>query len=818
MQRFENMIKNILVTILLLLSANALFAVNVKGKISDQKNEAIPFASIFVAGTTIGTTSNESGFYALALVPGKYAITVKSIGYATLTKEVEVDNQEQEINFSLKEETILIRELTVNADAEDPAYAVIRNAIKKRKFYKEQVDAFSCDVYIKGVQKLKKKPKKVMGLKVNLNASWDTASGIIYMSESVSKYNFKQPNKIKEIMISSLVSGNNQAFSFNQASDMFFNFYENVLDVIGLGPRGFISPISNNAFLTYRYKLIGTFYEQGKLINKIQVIPKRKNDPAFAGIIYIMEDSWRIHSTNLYLTKDAQIDFVDTLYIDQVYLPVSNDVWMPFSNNYTFTFDVLGFKGSGNYVSMNSNYVLNPEFPPHFFNNKLLEINEGANKKDTAYWNSYRPVPLTAVEKRDYVWRDSITVIKESKPYKDSVDRVNNKFRLINMIGGYQYANTFKKKSFRINSPISTVLFNTVQGLTIGSRLTYTQGLEKLRKNTFSGLIGYGFANKTFFGDLSVNRQYNPLKFASFTIRAGSIFEQYQPASISDLLNTSYTLLDERNYLKVYKSDFLSLKHSSEIVNGLYLSINADYAYRSAVINHSTFTLVNKDNRIFLSNNPVDLNNNAPAFKAHHLFKIKPEVTIKFKQQYLSQPDAKVILDSKYPELKLAYTLGYTSNSTKKSYFDRATINLSQTIPLKLFGELSYEVSAGKTLLSKPLYFMDFMHFNGNKTLFSNLETGNFMLLDYYAFSTDDYFVQAHTIYNLEGFFFNKIPALKLLRLQEIISFHYLKNDKVNNYAEIGFGVQRLFARVEFVTAYSSQTKLSSGIRLKLGF
>ena len=98
------------------------------------------------------------------------------------------------------------------------------------------------------------------------------------------------------------------------------------------------------------------------------------------------------------------------------------------------------------------------------------------------------------------------------------------------------------------------------------------------------------------------------------------------------------------------------------------------------------------------------------------------------------------------------------------------------------------------------------------------METGNFMLLDYYAFRTDDYFLQAHSIYNLEGFFFNKIPALKLLRLQEIVSFHYLKNDKIDNYLEIGFGIQRLFLRVEFVTAYSTNTKLSSGLRFRFGF
>jgi len=812
------MFKKLLVIVICILSICNIQAANIKGIVTDAKQEAIPFASIFVAGTTIGTTSNESGQYILSLKPGKYTITAKSIGYSALSKEIQVENAEQEINFLLKEVTIKIKEFTVNAGAEDPAYAVIRNAIKKRKFYKEQVDAFSCDVYIKGVQKLKKKPNRVMGLKVTMNSSWDTASGIIYMSESVSKYNFKKPNKIKEIMISSLVSGNNQAFSFNQASDMFFNFYENVLDVVSLGARGFISPIANNALLTYRYKLIGTFYEQGMLVNKIQVIPKRKNDPAFAGIIYIMEDSWRIHSTNLYLTKEAQIDFVDSLYINQVFLPVTPEVWMPFSNNYTFTFDVLGFKGGGNYVGMNSNYIINPEFPANYFNNNLLEIKEGANKKDTAYWNSYRPVPLTAVEQRDYVWRDSITTIKESKPYKDSLDKVNNKFKFGNIIGGYEYANTFKKRTFKINSPISTLLFNTVQGITLGTRITYTQGLEKLKKNTYSGAIGYGFANKTWYGDISYNKQYNPLKFAQFTVKAGSTFEQYQPSSISELLNTTYTLLDERNYLKVYKSDFLSMKHYHEIANGFYLGIFADYAYRSAAVNHSTFTLVNKNNRIFVSNNPIDPTNNTPAFNAHHLFKIKPEITIKFKQQYLSRPNTKYVLDSKYPELKLSYILGYTSNSIKTSYFDRAVVSLSQNVPLKLFGEIDYEISAGKTLLSKPIYFMDFMHFNGNRTLFSNLETGNFMLLDYYAFSTDNYFLQAHAVYNLEGFFFNKIPALKLLRLHEIISVHYLQNDKINNYTEIGFGVERLFARVEFVTAYSSQTKLSSGLRLRLGF
>jgi hypothetical protein len=796
---------------------NVCLGAGIKGNVLDEKNESVAFASIFVSGTTIGTTTNESGYFTLALKPGTYNISVKSIGYTMQTKQITLGNEDVEINFTLKAEAIKIKEFTVSSDAEDPAYAVIRQAIKKRKFYKEQIEAFSCDVYIKGVQKLKKKPNRVMGMKVKMNVSWDTVSGIIYMSESVSKYNYKQPNKVREEMISSRVSGNNQAFSYNQASDMFFNFYENTMDVSGLGARGFISPISSNALLTYRYKLLGTFYDQGNLINKIEVIPKRKNDPAFAGIIYIMEDSWRIHSTNLYLTKDAQIQFVDTLNIEQVYLPVSSDVWMPFSNNYSFSFDVFGFKGGGNYIGINSNYKLNPGFDADFFTNQLLDINEGANKKDTAYWNKYRPVPLTAVEKRDYVWRDSINTIKQSKPYQDSVDRVNNKFKFGNLIGGYEYNNTYKKMAIKISSPATTLLFNTVQGLTLGTKVSYTRESENRKRKVYTGNLGYGFANQTWFGSAEFINRYRPKKFAQYTIGAGIAFVQYNPDAIGEAINTSYTLFDERNFMKLYKTDFLHLQHKSEIANGFYLTVNTDYAYRSAAVNHTNFTFIKKDNLAFTSNNPLEPINDATAFNAHHILKINPEVTIRFKQKYLNYPDFKYIVESKYPILKISYNLGYTFNSDKQVYFEVLKASLSQRISLKLFGEIEYDIAAGKSLLKKPYYFMDYMHFNGNQTLFSNLEPTNFMLLDYYKYSTNDYFLQAHAVYNLEGFILNKIPALKLLRLEEVISFHYLKNNLISNYAELGFGVQRLFIRLEFVTAYSSATKLNSGIRLRMG-
>ena len=49
-------------------------------------------------------------------------------------------------------------------------------------------------------------------------------------------------------MVSSKVSGDNQAFSFNQASDMLISFYENLILLLrGLVNVAFVSPIAENA-------------------------------------------------------------------------------------------------------------------------------------------------------------------------------------------------------------------------------------------------------------------------------------------------------------------------------------------------------------------------------------------------------------------------------------------------------------------------------------------------------------------------------------------------------------------------------------------
>jgi len=164
----------------------------VSGKITDETDQPLPFVSVYLQGTTQGVTSNKEGNYSIDLPVGNHDVVFQFIGYKKHGEIVRVESAEQKISLNVKMEPqpYEIAEVTVNANAEDPAYEVMRKAIKMRKYYFTQVQSYSCDVYIKGLQRVTSYPKKFMGFDVNAEGDIDPKTGIFYLSESVFKIFF----------------------------------------------------------------------------------------------------------------------------------------------------------------------------------------------------------------------------------------------------------------------------------------------------------------------------------------------------------------------------------------------------------------------------------------------------------------------------------------------------------------------------------------------------------------------------------------------------------------------------------------------------
>jgi len=142
-------------------------ATRVSGTITNTKGQPLPYASVQIKGLQGGTTANNAGQYFLELDAGKYTIVVQFVGYAKQEKAITVGDKPQQLDFQMTEQQLSLAGVTVKAGGEDPAYEIIRHAIKKRKEYLNAVDSFTCEAYIKTLIKTRKIPNKIFGQKID---------------------------------------------------------------------------------------------------------------------------------------------------------------------------------------------------------------------------------------------------------------------------------------------------------------------------------------------------------------------------------------------------------------------------------------------------------------------------------------------------------------------------------------------------------------------------------------------------------------------------------------------------------------------------
>ena len=368
----------IIYILVLILWSHLILAGVLSGKVIESSGQVLPFTSIYKKGTSIGTTSNIDGTYQFTLPAGEHTITFQYIGFESKDITITMTKDDMELDVTLEPYTKSITEIVITA-GEDPAYRIIRKAIRRRIFYKDQVKRFQCNSYMKGTQHVQNIPSEIMGRSLSfIRERLDsTGSGIIYLSESLSTI-YVDGKKKKEIMNSSKVSGNDNGFSFNSGAALYdISFYENYFD---LNDAKVLSPIANNALAAYKYKLLSSFNDKDdRLVHQIEVIPKNTDDALFSGIIYIADKDWAIYGTDLFTTgKALNISLLDTLRVKQTHIQLENDVWRVFSQHISFNLKILFIKTQGEFVGVYSQYDIEPDFPPGFFNAETFKVEDFA--------------------------------------------------------------------------------------------------------------------------------------------------------------------------------------------------------------------------------------------------------------------------------------------------------------------------------------------------------------------------------------------------------------------------------------------------------
>ena len=105
----------------------------VSGTITDVNGIPLPYATVYLEGTSIGTISNEEGKYTLELTRNDdYNIAYQYVGYKKALYNIRYSGSPIQKDIALLIDDNILNELTISADREDPAYEIIRKAIKKR--------------------------------------------------------------------------------------------------------------------------------------------------------------------------------------------------------------------------------------------------------------------------------------------------------------------------------------------------------------------------------------------------------------------------------------------------------------------------------------------------------------------------------------------------------------------------------------------------------------------------------------------------------------------------------------------------------------
>jgi Family of unknown function (DUF5686)/CarboxypepD_reg-like domain len=787
----------------------------IKGVVTDDKNSTLPLVTIFIENSYNNTTSNENGIYELNITKtGNYVVVFQFLGFKTQKVPVTITQFPFVLNIQMKPENFKLSEIVVT-NKENPAKQIIRNAIASKKSNSEKVAKYKADFYSKGLFRIKDAPKKIFGQEVgDFGGMLDsTRTGILYLSETVSKLQFQKPNKMKETIVASKVSGNDNGFSFNNAADVDFDFYENYLPF----QVNVISPISDNSLSYYKYKLEGTLVSKdNQTINKIKVIPLRDTEPVVEGYIYIVEDSWAVYAVDVSLKGyRMQTPAIDVLQLKQNYSYNSMDViWTKNSQSIDFVAGMFGFNVSGKFSYVYSNFEFEPVFDKKTFFREILSFEKEANKKDETFWSTIRPIPLTLEESTDYVKKDSIQTLRKSQKYLDSIDAKGNKFRVSKLVFGYTYRNSYKNWSLNYKSPLTSLLFNTVQGYHISSGISYLK--RNPDKRTFLNVgsnFNFGFSENKFRGVLFYSQKFNNVNDAFVRVTMGKEAVQFnENKPISGIVNSVSSLFFKNNFMKLYDKNFVKFNFSQELWNGFVLFSNIEYSERKPLFNTTEHVIIkNKD--LYTSNNPIvsfDYINSA--IVKHNLVKTSFTTKINFAQKYWSRPDGKITIpNDAYPTLYLTYQKGFAGNN-KQYNFDYLSTKITKDFKLGNKGVLGGNLLGGKFFNASGISFVDYKHFNGNQTHIgqSDRYLENFNLMPYYSKSTNKQFVEFHSEYDDKGFLINKIPLLNKLKSNLIFGFHNLSLPNEKPYQEVsvgldnlGFGKLKLF-RLDYIRSYQN--------------
>src|SRR5690606_28012720 len=148
--------------------------------------------------------------------------------------------------------------------------------------------------------------------------------------------------------------------------------------------------------------------------------------------------------------------------------------------------------------------------------------------------------------------------------------RRSNKFRITNLITGYNYRNSYKRYSIR--NEFYSNWFNPVQGFSAGYQTLYNRTWKDRPGKFFNigGGLQYGFSDKILRFKASSAIGFNAIDRTQFRISArNEVVDFNDRETLAPFFNAVISLLQKKSVIRWYNRQHLRLSGSGEFVHGV---------------------------------------------------------------------------------------------------------------------------------------------------------------------------------------------------------------------------------------------------------
>ncbi len=731
----------------------------IKGQFIDKElQKPIPQATLSNDSLSWGTSTDNNGYFSIPLPSNKDSIWAecRALGYETQKIKLFIHSEFVKIELKPDEkqiESVEIQGKQKYKNKNNPAVELIKQVIKYKKdnrlSTKQQLQYQEYEKLKVGMllspseRKIKKGAFDFFFDNADTLSNAEEASLPVFLKESNAQiFSQKKPKRSKKIIEQEKETLFDSRYVNNPNIQAFIDDIFQPVDVydesIYIVRKLFLSPISDNAPLYYKFYIQDTLEIEGKSYTELLFKPRNSTDLLLQGTLQISTDGrYAVRNADFKLSESANINFVNNVKIQIDYSPNKDGVMLP-SRTHVYAVFGLGKSNTffGDRLALHSDYDLDTKINSEIFSGPPVETSKNA---DTIGKEFERPVPLTETEQKTYKNIDSLNNMKSFRSLLAAGYLLGQGYFPVNLfeIGPLEYAysqNNIEGQRIRIGGRSTPLLSDKVY---------------------IEGYTAYGFRDESIKYNLktavSLNKKnitHFPAHYIEGTIQK-DIFEPGK--NLGFLKGDSFFQSFKKNKpTKWIDTEAYRLRHVIEFGN--------HFSFHSSFTHQRRYPIGDLQ---FVSSDPAhsimqDMHTN----EAEFMLRWAP-----YEKFYFRNLTRKTIVD-KFPVLALTYSRGLDGFWDGDYAYDKLAFAIGNRFFLNQFGFFDVAAEIGNYWGRLPYPLLEIPTFSEENERY----TVSYDLINPMEFVADRY-AKIALEHQLEGFILNKIPLLKKLKLREIWGF-----------------------------------------------